>query len=172
MKAKLKRATRNEIMDEIEARMSLLKLDKRLVSHIKNGEVYYSYVNECLPLTDEMKSAYEPYAEDHVPYHMVYSESSTSGRLLYVLYVSSDKADWKQEKEPIGKNLEIPCDIFFLDKGICEPGKVLLTSIAEDAFRPEERRPVLAEPQKNWNFFPDPRNAWLSVKSFFESRCL
>lgn len=173
MKDKLDRANREEIRKEVSNRMRLLKLDDRILSHFKNGDLFYSHINDLLPFTDEMVKAVYTFSKDsYIPYHAIYNESSLSGRLLYVLGVSVDKADWKQERSGLGKSLEVPCDIIFLDKNAHEKGSVLLTSIAEDAFQPSERRPIVAESSSDFDFFPDPRNAWLAVKSFFEDRCL
>ncbi len=172
MKDKLDRVNKYDLEKELESRMRLLKLDNRLISHLKEGKLFYSYVNEVLPLTEEMKEIVKRFSKDaYVPYHIVYSESSTSGRLLYVLSVSLDKADWKQEREQLGKSLEIPCDIIFLDKETHESGSVLLTSIAEDAFLMSERRPIVVASGKRFDFLPDLRTTWLSMKHFFDNRC-
>lgn len=158
------RATRAEIQEEIESRMRLLKFDDRLISSRKKGEVYYSFIDDLRPLTDEMKDAIsECAAGSYEPYHAIYSDNA---RILYVLNVSLDKADWNAERNPIGKSLDIPCDVISLDKHTHEPGTALFTSIAEDAFRPSERRALDAGEES----FPDIRNAWISLKSFFDKR--
>lgn len=159
------RATGAEIQAEIEARMHLLNMDERLISHVGKGELFYSFIDELLPLTSDMKELINIFSKNqYEPYHVIYSKN---GSKLYVLNVSLDKAFWSEEREPIGKSLELPCDVISLDSHTHKAGTVLFTSIAEDAFRPSERRPISI----GVDSFPDFRNAWLSLKSFFDKRC-
>ncbi len=164
MLQKKDRATRDEVQIEIEARMHLLKLDDHIISHQGNGEVFYSFANKLFPLTAEMEDIIGKFSKDmYQPYHVIYSENA---KTLYVLNVSLDKADWSAERDPIGKALEIPCDVIHLDSRTHETGTAPFASIAEIAFHPSQRRPVSVGEDS----FPDFRNAWLSIKKFFENR--
>lgn len=140
------RATRKEIQAEIEARMRLLKMRERLIQKQKEQIVFCSRIQDLFPLTLEMKNAIYKASHDadgreiYIPYHVIYNQYGTRGRVLYVLNVSVQKDDWKRNREMIAHSLDIPSDIIYLDKkGWHEQGKATRVGIATDAYADFER---------------------------------
>lgn len=133
------RATRKEIIAEVQNRMRILKMNQRMFRHFQAGEIFCSDIWEVFPLQEEYKPILERISRDvtgkerFVPYHAVYKESSKNGRLLHVLYVSTDKDDWEWSRKQV-LSLEIPCITIFLDYAYkYVKDSILVISLAVDA---------------------------------------
>ena len=133
------RATRKEIVAEVQNRMRLLKMNQRMFNHFQAGELFCSDIWEVFPLQEEYKPLLERISRDangrirFVPYHIVYRESSKKGRLLHILYVSTEKDDWTWSRNKI-RSLEIPCVTVSLDHANTQTrDTILVISIASGA---------------------------------------
>ena len=133
------RATRKEIVAEVQNRMRLLKMNQRMFKHFQAGELFCSDIWEVFPLQEEYKPLLKEISQDangrvrFVPYHTVYRESSKNGRLLHILYVSTDKDDWAWSRNKI-RSLEIPCVTVSLDHANTQTrDTILVISIASGA---------------------------------------
>ncbi len=159
----------SEVEAEVETRMHLLKFHSNMIKKWRQGILYYSYIHDLKPINEEMKKAIDRFARGiYEPYHVMYSDADSRGRILYVLCVYYDKSDWEWNREQLTTEIELPCDVIYMDEKKHEEGTVLLTSIAEEALIPGSRLPITVNPTEE--FFPDFRNAWHSLKSFFEKR--
>ncbi len=164
---KIDRATRKELQAEIEARMRRLKFDERIISHRREGMVYYSMVDEAHALTPEMQELVYIFSDDrYAPYHAIYSESSMTGRTLYVLNVSLDKADWEAERASLANPLKLPCDIIYMDHRTHKRGETCLLFVADAAFCPSMRVPISVEesPALDW------RDMWRAFKAMIRKK--
>ncbi len=133
------RATRKEIIAEVQNRMRIMNMNQRMFKHFQAGEIFCSDIWEVFPLQEEYKPILEKISKDasdrvrFVPYHAIYKESSKNGRLLHVLYVSTDKDDWEWSRNQV-QSLEIPCVTIFLDHANRHvKDSVLVISLASDA---------------------------------------
>ena len=133
------RATRKEIVAEVQNRMRLLKMNQRMFKHFQAGEIFCSDIWEVYPMQEEYKPLLEKISHDAngrvrlVPYHTIYRESSKNGRLLHILYISTDKDDWAWSRNQI-RSLEIPCVTVSLDHDNRQTrDSMLVTSIASAA---------------------------------------
>lgn len=85
-------------------RMKLLKLDKQCIEAFKNGKVWESEGFGALyEVNDEEQKIidkFEANHEDCLVYHMIHNKFEF-GECYSILYVSSDKEEWQQDKEDI-----------------------------------------------------------------------
>ncbi len=163
----LERATKKEVREEVQRRMKLLKFHPRMFKHWQEGTVYYSYIYTLKPLTAEMKKYVSAFSRgNYEPYHVMFSDTDSYGRILYVLCVYYDMSNWDYEREQLTQDIELPCEIIYLDKKKHEKGTALLFSIAEDARIPEARIPITVEWAEETEG-PSFRNLWRAMKSMF-----
>lgn len=94
---------RNEqIMEAIE-RMKMLKMSKQCIEAFKNGQVWESEGIGALYECNEQEQQYiKEFEQEHhcLVYHMIHNMFEF-GECYTMLYVSSDKEEWEQDKEDI-----------------------------------------------------------------------
>lgn len=95
---------KEERFDEAIKRMKLLKLDKQCIEAFKNGKVWESEGFGALyEVNDEEQkiiNKFEANYKDCLVYHMIHNVYEF-GECYSILYVSSDKYEWQQDKDDI-----------------------------------------------------------------------
>lgn len=85
-------------------RMKLLKLDKQCIEAFKNGKVWESEGFGALyEVNDEEQKIIDKFEANHkdcLVYHMIHNNFEF-GECYSILYVSSDKEEWQQDKDDI-----------------------------------------------------------------------
>ena len=112
-------ATKTEIKEEAINRINTLiekcKLNPNVLKYFKEDKVYYSYLTaggfmgsiDTISYDKNYEKAvkdFEAKHPDYIVYHAI--ESITAhGKLLSLLYVSSDKEDWESERLESNNNI-------------------------------------------------------------------
>ena len=95
---------KKERFDEAIERMKLLKLDNQCIEAFTKGKVWESEGFGALyEVNDEEQfiiDKFEAHNKDCLVYHMIHNKFEF-GECYSILYVSSDKEEWQQDKEDI-----------------------------------------------------------------------
>lgn len=95
---------KDERFIEAIERMKLLKLDKQCIEAFKNGKVWESEGFGALyEVNDEEQKIINKFEASHegcLVYHMIHNKFEF-GECYSMLYVSSDKEEWQQDKDDI-----------------------------------------------------------------------
>lgn len=99
---------KNEAINRIEALIEKYNLNPNVLKYFNEGKVYYSYLTaggfmgsiDVISYDNNYEKAVKDFEEkhpDYIVYHAVES-ITTHGKLLSLLYVSSDKEEWESER--------------------------------------------------------------------------
>ena len=95
---------KKEIFDEAIERMKLLKLDSHCIEAFCAGNIWESEGYGALyELTDEEQNLVDKFQKEHegcYVYHVIHNKFEF-GECYSMLYVSSDKEEWEQDKQDI-----------------------------------------------------------------------
>ena len=97
---------KEERFEEAIKRMKLLKLDKQCIEAFKKGKVWESEGFGALyEVNDEEQKLidnFEKNCEGCLVYHIIHNKFEF-GECYSILYVSSDKEEWQQDKDDISE---------------------------------------------------------------------
>ena len=99
---------KNEAINRINALIEKCKLNPNVLKYFKEDKVYYSYLTasgfmgsiDTISYDKDYEQAVRDFEDKHpdcIVYHAIES-ITTQGKLLSLLYVSSDKEDWESER--------------------------------------------------------------------------
>lgn len=95
---------KEEIMQECLTRMELLKLDRSCISAFRHGKVWESEGIGALYEVNEEEQAiiddFEKQHENYKVYHLIHNIFEF-GEVYSLFYVSTNKEEWKEDKEDI-----------------------------------------------------------------------
>lgn len=95
---------KEEIMQECLTRMKMLGLDKSCICAFKNGKVWESEGIGALYEVNEQEQAiideFEKQHENYKVYHSIHNIFEF-GEVYSLFYVSTNKEEWKEDKEDI-----------------------------------------------------------------------
>ena len=95
---------KKEIFDEAIERMKLLKLDSHCIEAFCAGNIWESEGYGALyELTDKEQNLVDKFQKEHegcYVYHVIHNKFEF-GECYSMLYVSSDKEEWEQDKQDI-----------------------------------------------------------------------
>lgn len=131
---------KNEAINRINTLIEKCKLNPNVLKYFKEDKVYYSYLTasgfmgsiDTISYDKDYEQAVRDFEDKHpdcIVYHAI--ESITShGKLLSLLYVSSDKEDWESER--LDNNNNIMSYVFNLDNPkLSEFGYITIDSFME-----------------------------------------
>lgn len=137
-------ATKVEIKEEainrIKALIEKCNLNQKVMKYFNEGKVYYSYLTaggfmgsiDTISYDKDYEKAVKDFEDKHpdcIVYHAIES-ITTQGKLLSLLYVSSDKEDW--ESEILESNSSIMSYVLNIDNpDLSEFGYITIDSFME-----------------------------------------
>lgn len=97
---------KEERFEEAIERMKLLKLDKQCIEAFTKGKVWesegFGALYEVNEKEQQIIDKFEANNKDCLVYHMIHSKFEF-GECYSILYVSSDKEEWEDDKDNIKK---------------------------------------------------------------------
>ena len=100
----------NEILNECLTRMEMLNLDKQCIGAFKKGKVWESEgIGALYKVNDkeqEIINKFETEYKGYKVYHAIHNLTEF-GELYSLLYVSTEKSEWEDDKQDIKENYPI-----------------------------------------------------------------